>query len=179
VTHVIPPFRLCRRRISVALGALCTAPLSAAPDRKPPYWQSLKADEVNMRVGPGEDYGIRFVYHRRHLPVKILRIKENWRFVEDPDGVRGWMVINFLGNERTASVRGAGLPKCALGAAIRRAAVEDRSGRRGQAGRLREWLVQARYRPPCRICAAGSALGCRAAVKVEEKMRGCYTLALP
>jgi hypothetical protein len=118
VTHVIPPFRLCRRRISVALGALCTAPLSAAPDRKPPYWQSLKADEVNMRVGPGEDYGIRFVYHRRHLPVKILRIKENWRFVEDPDGVRGWMVINFLGNERTATVRGAGLPKCARGAAI-------------------------------------------------------------
>jgi SH3-like domain-containing protein len=107
-----PRFVSAAAACSVALGALCTAPLSdrlsAAPDRKPPYWQSLKADEVNMRVGPGEDYGIRFVYHRRHLPVKILRIKENWRFVEDPDGVRGWMVINFLGNERTASVRGRG-----------------------------------------------------------------------
>lgn len=110
----------------LVLAAHYAVPLTAAPDRKPPYWQSLKADEVNMRVGPGEDYGIRFVYHRRHLPVKVLRIKENWRFVEDPDGVRGWMVINFLGNERTASVRG-------------RAPAEMRSGGSDSAGLL--WKI--------------------------------------
>jgi SH3-like domain-containing protein len=109
-SSVTRPFfmRLCRAFSFPLILATLAAPLSAAPERKPPYWQSLRADEVNMRVGPGEDYTIRFVYHRKHLPVRVLRIKENWRLVEDPDGVRGWMVINFLGNERSATVKGRG-----------------------------------------------------------------------
>jgi SH3-like domain-containing protein len=117
----MPLARLGRAFTLPLLLAVLATSASAAPDRKPPYWQSLRADEVNMRVGPGEDYGVRFVYHRKHLPVRVLRIKENWRLVEDPDGVRGWMVINFLSNERSATVRAGARPKCAVGAARMRA----------------------------------------------------------
>lgn len=82
---------------------------AAAEDAEVPYWASIRAEEVNMRVGPGEDYRIMWVYHRRHLPLRVLRLKEGWRLVEDPDGARGWMMARFLTRERGAIVRGEGL----------------------------------------------------------------------
>jgi SH3-like domain-containing protein len=93
-THAYPRFVSAAAALSVALGCLAIRIRRARPQTA--LLAVLRADEVNMRVGPGEDYGVRFVYHRKHLPVRVLRIKENWRLVEDPDGVRGWMVINFL-----------------------------------------------------------------------------------
>lgn len=74
-----------------------------------PYWAALRVGEVNMRVGPGEDYRIAWVYKRRQLPLKVLRLKEGWRFVEDPDGATGWMLARFLTPERGALVIGEGL----------------------------------------------------------------------
>jgi len=59
-----------------------------------------------MRVGPGEDYAIRFVYHRQHLPVKVLRLYQGWYLVEDPEGARGWIMMRFLNKTRSALVRG-------------------------------------------------------------------------
>lgn len=74
-----------------------------------PYWASIRASEVNMRVGPGEDYRINWVYRRPHLPVKVLRTMEGWRLVQDPDGTRGWMLARFLSRERGGIVRGKDL----------------------------------------------------------------------
>jgi SH3-like domain-containing protein len=71
-----------------------------------PYWAAIKAEEVNMRVGPGEDYRIMWVYRRPDLPLKILRKKEGWRLVRDPDGAQGWMLAQFLKRERTGYVHG-------------------------------------------------------------------------
>ena len=82
---------------------------AGAQDRKVPYWASLRGREVNMRVGPGEDYRINFRYRREHLPVKVLRVMDGWRLVEDPDGARGWMLARFLKPERGAIVKGPGL----------------------------------------------------------------------
>lgn len=90
----------------VLLGSAATA---GAQDRPVPYWASLRVDEVNMRVGPGEDYRILWVYKRRELPVKVLRIKEGWRLVEDPEGAQGWMLARFLNPKRGALVTGQGL----------------------------------------------------------------------
>jgi SH3-like domain-containing protein len=83
------------------------APAMAADDV--PYWASIRASEVNMRVGPGEDYRIKWTYRRQSLPMKVVRIKEGWRLVEDPDGAQGWMLARFLSRERAAYVRGKGL----------------------------------------------------------------------
>ncbi|MFT8644234.1 SH3 domain-containing protein [Gluconacetobacter sp.] len=56
-----------------------------------PRFAALRADEVNMRSGPGQRYPIEWVYHRRDLPVKIEREFDVWRLVEDSDGQKGWV----------------------------------------------------------------------------------------
>lgn len=86
------PFAKCAMLVAV----ITALPAHAALDLKPPYWASLKANEVYMRVGPGEDYRINWIYHRQHLPLKVLRIMQNWRLVEDPQGARGWIMVNML-----------------------------------------------------------------------------------
>lgn len=84
-----------------------SAPALAA-DPEVPYWASIRASEVNMRVGPGEDYRISWVYRRPHLPLKVLRTMEGWRLVQDPDGARGWMLARFLTRDRGGFIRGRG-----------------------------------------------------------------------
>ena len=74
-----------------------------AQDREVPYWASLRADEINMRVGPSADYKIDWVYRRRGLPVKVVRVMEGWRLIEDPDGARGWVASRLLDPDRGAN----------------------------------------------------------------------------
>lgn len=79
---------------------------AAAQNREIPYWASIRVDEVNMRVGPGGTYRIAWVYRRKNLPVKVVRLMHGWRLVEDPDGERGWMLGRFLTLDRGAIVTG-------------------------------------------------------------------------
>jgi SH3-like domain-containing protein len=97
--------RVIRSLIPLCLLAMSGVP-AVAQDRAVPYWASIRSDEINMRVGPSETYPIEWVYHRPGLPLKVIRIKEGWRLVEDPDGASGWMVARFLSPDRTAMVRG-------------------------------------------------------------------------
>jgi len=82
---------------------------SRAQNRDVPYWASLRADEVNLRVGPSADYKVDWVYHREKLPLKVVRVHEGWRRVRDMDGDEGWIVARLLNPERTAMVVGEGL----------------------------------------------------------------------
>lgn len=96
-----------RRCLSAILVSACLLSSPAgAEETKVPYWASIRASEVNMRVGPGEDYRILWVYRRKQLPIRVLRLKDGWRFVEDPDGARGWMLSDFLTRQRGAIVKG-------------------------------------------------------------------------
>ena len=91
----------------LALALAATLSLSAAAradDAEIPYWSSVRSSEVNMRVGPGEDYRILWVYHRPGLPMKVLRVKEGWRYVRDPEGAEGWVLARFLTRERAGFV---------------------------------------------------------------------------
>ncbi len=58
-----------------------------------------------MRIGPGTSYPIRWVYHKRHLPVKIIEEFGNWRKVRDHEGEDGWIHRSLLSGHRTALVR--------------------------------------------------------------------------
>lgn len=86
-----------------------------AQDREVPYWASLRYDEVRMRVGPSEEYPIEWVYKRKGLPVKVVRVREGWRFVEDPEGTRGWIARSQLDPDRGALVVGTGLAEIRAG----------------------------------------------------------------
>jgi SH3-like domain-containing protein len=98
-------FRACLLLLALPIAF---AP-AAAQDREVPYWASLRANEVFMRVGPSADYPIDWVYRRVQLPLKVIRVREGWRLVEDVDGTQGWIVARLLNPERTALVVGKGL----------------------------------------------------------------------
>ncbi len=97
-----------RRRLALLVLLFLAVP-AAAQEREVPYWASLRAGEVNMRVGPSENFPIEWVYRRQGLPVKVVRVLQGWRLVEDPDGARGWIVARLLSPERGAIVVGDGL----------------------------------------------------------------------
>ncbi|MCT2558727.1 SH3 domain-containing protein [Tsuneonella sp. YG55] len=101
---------------------LAAAPV-AAQDREVPYWATIKAEKLNMRAGPGRDFPIRWVYTREGLPLKVIRVHEGWRLVQDPAGDEGWVTANLLSKERGAIVVGEGL------AAIRAAPSEGAMAR--------------------------------------------------
>lgn len=96
-----------RRLLPAVLVLLAPAP-AAAQTRDTPYWASLRADEVWMRVGPSKSYPIDWVYKRKNLPVKVVRLKEGWRLVRDPDGTQGWIDQTMLRIDRSALVVGTG-----------------------------------------------------------------------
>lgn len=69
-----------------------------------PRFVSLRADEVNMRTGPGVQYPVEWVYHRENLPVEILREYRTWRLVRDWQGAQGWIHQSMLSGRRTFMV---------------------------------------------------------------------------
>ncbi len=70
-----------------------------------PRFASLKADEVNVRIGPdGKKYKIKWVYKKAGLPVEIIAEFSNWRHVRDSEGVDGWVFHALLSGRRTALV---------------------------------------------------------------------------
>jgi SH3-like domain-containing protein len=105
------------RWVSLFVLATCVAAPTAAQDRDVPYWATLRSDEVNMRVGPSEEFPIEWVYRRQGLPVKVIRLNQGWRLVEDPDGERGWIISRLLNPKRGAMVIGEGLAEMRADAA--------------------------------------------------------------
>ncbi len=94
-------------RLALALMAIVSLALpAAAQDREVPYWATLRSSEINMRVGPSADYKIAWVYRRKGLPVKVVRVLDGWRLIEDPDGTQGWVASRLLSPERGAIVTG-------------------------------------------------------------------------
>ncbi|WP_390582391.1 SH3 domain-containing protein [Erythrobacter sp. MTPC3] len=94
---------------ALAVLTMATAPSPAkAQLREVPYWAALRFDRVFMRVGPSQEYKIDWVYKRKGLPVKVVRVRESWRLVEDPEGVRGWIASSQLTPTRGTVVIGEG-----------------------------------------------------------------------
>ena len=79
-----------------------------AQDREVPYWATLRFDETNMRVGPSREYKIDWVYVRKGLPVKVVRVREGWRLVQDHDGTQGWIAASQLSPTLGALIVGDG-----------------------------------------------------------------------
>lgn len=89
------------------VGSLAPGAAQAAGDETDgPYWVSLRSQPANLRVGPGREYRISWVYVRTGLPLKVLRTIGGWKLVEDMDGARGWMLSHFLVRARTATIKG-------------------------------------------------------------------------
>lgn len=100
---------IIRRLVTLfALLLASLAPVARAQTNEVPYWAALSEGEVNMRVGPSNTYPIDWVYHREGLPVRVVRVNQGWRLVEDPEGVRGWINSSLLTRKRGAIIVGEG-----------------------------------------------------------------------
>ncbi len=56
-----------------------------------PRFVSLKASRVNVRVGPGADYKVAWVFVKPGLPLEVVQEYDNWRRIRDSDGSMGWV----------------------------------------------------------------------------------------
>lgn len=105
-----------RRAIAAALAVSVLLPAAAvAQDRMTtgsigpsglplPRFVSLKSAKVNLRIGPGLNYPVDWMYLKSGLPVEIIQEFDNWRKVRDADGTEGWVNQSLLSGRRTAIV---------------------------------------------------------------------------
>jgi len=92
--------------MALTLGA---ASVAAAPDgsgQPLPRFVSLRASEVNMRIGPGEQYPIEWVYQRSGMPMEVVAEYYTWRRVRDWRGTEGWIHTSMLSGRRAMVVSG-------------------------------------------------------------------------
>lgn len=64
-------------------------------------FMSLKANEVNVRAGPGKNFPVVYIYRLRHTPVRVLGKYDKWFKIIDKDGDRGWVSENLLSKLRS------------------------------------------------------------------------------
>lgn len=93
--------------VAAGLAPGAGAPGALAETGKPPRFASLRSDTVHVRVGPGQEFPIKWTYKRPGLPVQILIEAENWRYVKDADGDEGWVHHGGLSGRRMAVITGA------------------------------------------------------------------------
>ena len=82
--HIAHILVLC---FTLSAALAITAPLASAAEAEPsarlPRFVSLRSDQVNLRVGPGENYPIQWVLTRKEMPVEIIKEFEHWRMIRD------------------------------------------------------------------------------------------------
>lgn len=71
-----------------------------------PRFVSLRAKEANIRIGPGVQYPVDWVYVRRFMPLEITAEFDNWRKIRDWEGTEGWVHKSMLSGRRTALITG-------------------------------------------------------------------------
>jgi SH3-like domain-containing protein len=86
---------------SIGAGSIAAGSASGLPV---PRFVSLKADKVNMHIGPAKHYEVKWLYQRAGLPVEVTAEFENWRRIRDSDGTEGWVYHSLLSGRRTGVV---------------------------------------------------------------------------
>ncbi len=77
-------------------GAVTNLPL--------PRYVTLKTNEGNARRGPGLTHRIDWVFSRAGMPLRVTAEYENWRRIEDADGMGGWVHYSLLSGSRSVLV---------------------------------------------------------------------------
>ena len=63
-------------------------------------FKSIKSNNANMRVGPGDRFEILWNFRKAGLPIKIHKKFEYWYQIETHDGSIGWMWRNLISNKK-------------------------------------------------------------------------------
>jgi SH3-like domain-containing protein len=137
-SRTLPILRFFCRVCALALIALVMTCPSSAEESGPsgltlPRFVSTRSAPINVRVGPGTQYEVRWVFNKPSLPVEIVQEYDTWRKVRYVDGDEGWIHQSLLISRRTALVEPFG---GAAQAALRARAEDDAP--------LRAWLETGR-----------------------------------
>ncbi|EDQ35546.1 hypothetical protein HPDFL43_20167 [Hoeflea phototrophica DFL-43] len=100
-TTIVPSGPFCPSGVGVAHAQSAGKGPSGLPL---PRFVSLKATRVNLRIGPGRDYAVAWLYTRPGVPMEVIQEYDNWRRVRDAEGTEGWVYQSLLSGERTATV---------------------------------------------------------------------------
>ena len=68
--------------------------------KAPQKFKSIKSNNANMRVGPGDRFEILWNFKKKGLPIKIHKKFEHWYQIETPDGSIGWMRNYLISNKQ-------------------------------------------------------------------------------
>jgi len=92
----------------VVLVLLWPAAPGRAADTEPgmPRYATLRAGEVNLRTGPGEQFQIQWVYVRKGFPIQVIAKSDVWRKIRDWQGTEGWVHQRMIAESRAIIVRG-------------------------------------------------------------------------
>ena len=69
-----------------------------------PRFVSVRSETTNVRVGPGTQYDVAWIYVKSDLPVEIVQEFDTWRKIRDLDGSEGWVHKSLLTGRRMAYV---------------------------------------------------------------------------
>lgn len=69
------------------------------------YFASLRANETNVRAGPGQNYPIKFSYRLKGIPMQVVSEYDNWNEIKDYEGQSGWVMQSLLTKKRTLMIR--------------------------------------------------------------------------
>ncbi|NBX53118.1 MAG: hypothetical protein EBT63_05670 [Proteobacteria bacterium] len=64
------------------------------------YFASLRANQTNVRSGPGSNYPIKYSFKTKNLPIKVVSEYDNWCEIEDYEGTKGWIAQNLITKKR-------------------------------------------------------------------------------
>lgn len=107
----MPPARSSLLNIGCLLAlVLMLGTASADTSAAVQHYVTLRASEVNLRAGPGEQFPIQWVYRRKGLPVEVIGKSDVWRKIRDWQGTEGWVHQRMLTESRGVIVRGAVRP---------------------------------------------------------------------
>lgn len=88
----------------LAIGLAAPLPSFAKEKNPIPRFASLKPDKVNVRVGPGSQYPIEWIYTKAGVPIEVIAEFDTWRKIRDVYGTMGWVHQMMLSPKRRAVI---------------------------------------------------------------------------
>ena len=85
---------------SLLINVKCYAKTSVITGLDIQRFVSLKANEINLRVGPSVNYPIKIKYIRKNLPIEIIDEFDVWRKIKDHENNIGWIKKGLLKGDR-------------------------------------------------------------------------------